>query len=209
MKNLIFLVSFCIVPFLGYGQTIKDVDVITPFHEDLSAVKKNNQWAFINKDGEKVIDYRNDLVATSNKYVSDTKDVTSVAYPRFNDGRCLVRKLIDDVYYYGYIDKTGKEIIAPKYLNATSFSNGHAIVIKFAKNKVGNNNVLGKRVVTYKLEEYIIDTSGKLVLYLDNARNSIPSRIKNKIPPSFYSKFLAPHIIAVKNKNKKWDIYKF
>ncbi len=119
------------------------------------------------------------------------------------------KKQIDGVNYYGYIDKNGKEIIATQYLNAANFNRGYAIVIKFAKNIIGNNDVLGKQMVSYKLEEYIIDTSGNLVKYLDNARNSIPSKIKKETPPSFYSKFIAPHLIAVKTKDKKWNIYEF
>ena len=175
MKNLIIIISCFIIYSLGYGQVIKDVDKVTPFHQGLAAIKKNNQWAFINKEGEKVINFRGDLVSTTDKHFLDENGITSITYPLFKDNRCLIKKLIDGVYYYGYIDKNGVEIIAPQYLNATNFNNGYAIVIKFAKNIVGNNDVLGKRIVSYKLEEYIIDNSGNLIKYLDNARNSIPS----------------------------------
>jgi hypothetical protein len=209
MKNLVFLVSYFIIYFVGYTQVIKDIDKITPFHEDLAAIRKNNQWAFINIDGEKVIGFRNDLVSTTDEHFLDKNGITTIAYPLFKDERCLIKKNIDGVNYYGYIDKSGKEIISAQYLNATNFNNGYAIVIKFAKNIVGNNDVLGKQIVSYKLEEYIIDTSGNLIKYLDNARNSIPSKIKNKIPPSFYSKFIGPHLIAIKTKDQKWNIYEF
>ncbi len=202
MKNLVVLVSFLFVYSFGYSQILSDVDYVAPFHDGLAAVKKSNQWAFINEDGEKVIDFRNDIVMTSNKDYSD-------AYPLFNDDRCLIRRLVKGVYYYGYINSLGEEIIKPQYLNATKFKNGHAIIIKFAKNVMGNNGVLGKQVVTYKLEEYVIDISGSLIKYLDNARNSLPSKIKNNTPPSFYSKFITARLIAVKTKNNKWNIYKF
>ncbi len=210
MRNILLVVSCFIIYFVGYGQVTSNIDVVTPFHEGLAAIKTNNQWAFINKEGDKVIDFRDDLVSTKEKHFSDTDKSASVAYPIFNENRCLIKKLIDDVYYYGYIDKNGKEVIKAEYLNATNFNNGYAIVIKFAKNIMGTNDVLGKRMVSYKLEEYIIDTSGNLVKYLDNARNCLPSKIKNNIAPNFYSKFIAPHLIAVKNtKDQKWNIYKF
>jgi len=210
MRNLLITVSCFLICFVGFGQLILDVDEVAPFHEDLAAIKLNNQWAFINKEGEKVINFRDDLVASTQKNILDTKKSNTVVYPLFKENRCLVRKLIDDIYYYGYIDKSGKEVISTQYLNATNFNNGYAIVIKFAKNVMGNNDVLGKRMVSYKLEEYIIDTSGNLVKYLDNARNCIPSRIKNKIPPDFYSKFMSSKLIAVKStKEQKWNIYKF
>jgi len=210
MKNLIILFSCFLIYSFGYCQIIKDVDEVSPFHEDLAAIKKGDQWGFINKEGVKVIDFRNDLVSTTDEHFFDENGLRSVAYPLFKNGRCLTRKLIDGVYNYGYIDKTGKEVIAAQYLNATNFYNGYGIVIKFAKNVVGKNEVLGKQIVSYKLEEYIIDVSGKLVKYLDNARNCSPSKIKNNMPPVFYSKFIAPHMIAVKSsENEKWNIYQF
>ena len=204
----IFIIFFIIYSF-GYTQIIRNVDQVTPYHEDLAAIKKGNQWAFVNKEGVKVIDFREDLVYTIDEHFLDENGITSVTYPLFKEGRCLIRKLIDGVYYYGYIDKKGKELITPQYVNATNFSNGYAIIIKFATNVIGENEALKKRIVSYKLEEYVIDESGKLVKYLDNARNIVPSKIKNKIPPGFESKFLAPHLIAVKTKDQKWDIYKF
>ena len=209
MKNLLILINFFIIYFVGYGQVLRDVDKVTPFHEDIAAVRKNGQWGFINKDGEKLIDFRDDLVSTTDEHFLDENGITSITYPLFKDGRCLIKKLVDGVNYYGYIDKNGKEIIKTQYLNATNFHNGYAVVIKFAKNIIGSNDVLGKQVVSYKLEEYIIDTTGKLIKYLDNARNYLPSQIINKKQPIFYSKFMAPHLIAVKKKDQKWTIYEF
>ena len=44
-------------------------------------------------------------------------------------------------------------------------------------------------------------------MFLNNIRNYVPS--KNNAPPEFHSKFMAPNLVAVKNKRDKWDIYKF
>ncbi len=204
----IFILFFTFYSF-GIAQIMRDVDEVTPYHEDLAAIKKGNQWAFINKEGVKVIDFRNDLVATIDEHYLDENGITSVSYPLFKEGRCLIRKLIDGVYYYGYIDKSGNELISPQFVNATNFTNDYAIIINFATIILGENEVLNKRMVAYKLEEYIIDATGKLVKYLDNARNSIPLNLRNNIPPGFESKFVAPHLIAVKTKDQKWDIYEF
>lgn len=203
MKNLVVLIICLVMQLFGYAQIIEKVDDISPFCEEFSAIKKGNQWAFINSKGEKVIDFRDDLVCCKYKtgIISDT-------YPVFSEGRCLIRNLIDGVYYYGYIDKNGKEIIEPQYLNASNFKDGYAIVIIVEKEIVGFNKVLGRNVVSNTLKEYIIDTSGKTIKLLDNARNYVKS--KNKTPPIFYSKFLAPHLIAVKTTDEqKWNIYKF
>jgi len=209
MRNLLILVGCFIIYATGYTQILSDVDEVTLFHDGLSAIRKNGQWAFINKEGEKTINFRNDLVATVDEHFIDENGISSVNYPLFQDGRCLIKKLIDGTYYYGYINHKGEVIIEPQYLNATNFINGYAIVIKIAKNVMGNNLMLGKNVVNYKLEEYIIDISGKTIKYLENARNDRASRNKTKSPPSFCSKFIAPHLIAVMSPDKKWNIYEF
>ncbi len=209
MRTAIIFILFIIFCSYGMAQIIRGVDEVTPYHEDLAAIKKENQWAFVNKEGLKVIDFRDDLVSTIDEHFQDENGIGSVSYPLFKEGRCLIKKLIDGVYYYGYIDNNGKEIIVPQYVNATNFTNGYAIIIKFATIVLGENEALNKRVVSYKLEEYVIDTSGKLIKYIDNARNSIPSNLKNNTPPEFESKFIAPHLIAVKAKDQKWDIYEF
>lgn len=203
MKNLVILIVFLVIHSFGYTQIIINVDDISPFYEEFSAIKKGNQWAFINSKGVKVIDFRDNLVCCKNGtgIISDT-------YPVFSGGRCLIRKLINGVYNYGYIDKNGNEVITPQYLNASNFKDGYAIVITVEKEIVGFNKVLGKNVITNTLKEYIIDTSGKKVKYLDNARNYIKS--KDKTPPVFYSRIIAPHLIAVKTTDEqKWNIYKF
>jgi len=48
MRNL--LVIILLLPLLGTGQTIKDIDYISPFHNEVVAVKKGSEWVFINKE---------------------------------------------------------------------------------------------------------------------------------------------------------------
>ena len=80
MKKLVLLISLFIVSSFGYGQVFRGADEVMPIQEDLFAIRKGNQWAFINNEGKKVIDFRNDLVTTSNKYLSVNNGITSVAY---------------------------------------------------------------------------------------------------------------------------------
>ena len=203
MKNIVILVICFIISSFGYAQIVTDVDEISPFYEELSSIKKGDRWAFINNKGEKIIDFRSDLVS------SRTKDYSS-DYPLFKEGRCLNKKLKDGVYLYGYIDKNGKQVISPQYLNATNFKNGYAIVIFLEKEVIGFNESLGKDVVSYTLKEYIIDTSGVTIKYLDNARNYVKSKYKIDDLPRFYSKFIGPHLIAVQTTDVlKYNIYNF
>jgi len=169
-----------------------------PFHEDLAAIKKGTEWAFINREGEKVIDFRNDIVSSMS---------TDESYPMFVEGKCLIKKMIDDQYYYGYINNKGEVVIEPQYLNATNFTDGYAMIIKLDESKMGTNTILGKKMINLKLEEYIIDSSGKTVKFLDNSRGYIPSQAKKA--PKFKSKRLASHLVAVKTEKGQWDIYKF
>lgn len=203
MKNVAILVICLIIsPFVD-AQIIKDIDEISPFYEEFSSIKKVEEWAFINIKGEKIIDFRSDLFA------SKTEE-NSIAYPLFSNGRCLNRKLKDGVYYFGYIDKNGNQIISHQYLNATNFENGYAIVIALEKEVIGFNESLGKDVVSYTLKEHIIDTSGAVIKQLDNARNYVKSKYKPGHLPRFYSKFIGPHLIAVQTTDlPKYNIYKF
>ncbi len=202
-KLLILLVCFSVYTGV-FAQTLSDIDEVYPFHGDFAAIKKANQWAFINKEGKKIIDFRTDLVLTNR--LNSLNQTTS--YPVFNDGRCLIRKLMGDTYYYGFINEKGIEVIKPQFLNATNFSNGYAIVVTTTKDSIGFNVVLNKAVVSNIFEEYVINTSGELVKYLYNPRKNVPANYKNGVP-IIESKFIAPNLVAVKTKNKKWEIHQF
>ena len=210
MKSLVIFIISLIFYSSGFSQILTNIEFITPFHEGLAAVKKNTEWGFMNEQGKMVINFRNDLVSSELANEIIVSSAISQKYPFFREGKCLIKRKIEGVYYYGYIDKTGKEVLAPQFLNATNFEDGFAIIIKFETKIMGENKVLNKRMVSYKLEEYIIDESGNLIKYLDNARNITPSKLgSNEPPPYFDSKFIAPHIIAVKNKDQKWDLIEF
>ena len=202
MKNLLIIIICISLHSTGFSQISVGNDQVMPYIGEIAAVKKGSNWGFINKSGVLVVDFRNDYVLTKNKN-------TAHLHPVFNNERCLITKLIDDVYYYGYIDTTGKEIIPATYLNASNFKDGYAIVSTLLKDSIGYNKVLNKSITSYKIEEYVIDNSGELIKYLENPLIYDSQKMRSKTPPSLRSKFIAPHLIAVLKKNQKWDIYKF
>jgi hypothetical protein len=202
MRSIIIFIVCLSLGFIGFSQVASEIDAVTPFQGELAAVKKGNSWGFMNKKGMMVIDYRNDFVIRTN-----SDDETQ--YPVFKDERCLIRKMIDGNYYYGYINTKGEEIIPAKFLNATKFQNGFAIVVTLLKDSIGFNKVLEKNVTSNKLEEYVIDTLGIKIRYLENPIRYTKTLQKVKYPPIIRSKFIAPRLIAVLKKNRKWDIYKF
>jgi len=47
-KVVILFVVLFLTPFYLGAQTIENVDFISPVNDGLAAIKKDNQWAFIN-----------------------------------------------------------------------------------------------------------------------------------------------------------------
>lgn len=78
MKTI--FLTLLIIPILGIGQTIENIDFVSPFHDGLSAVKGNN-WAFIDQNGSIIIDFRQDLVKTK---------TDKGYYPLFSNGKCII-----------------------------------------------------------------------------------------------------------------------
>ena len=199
MKKVLYLfLAILIIPFIGLTQTIENLDFISPFHDDLSAIQKDGQWAFINTNGDVVIDFRDDLVTTKS---NDTN------YPIFNDGRCLIKQKKDGITYFGYIDTHGLTRIEPQFLNANNFSNGIAIALELTKKTVGVNDALGKNVVYYKYFEVTIDTKGVVQNYLiPKGTNVVLDNGFIKMPPEITSKRISENLYAFKDNNSKMKI---
>ena len=204
MKNLLILFILLQITTYSAAQIFNDIDKIYPFQEDLAAVKKGNQWGFINKQGVLVIDFRDDLVVSTNKLNNNLSD-----FPIFKNNRCLIKKMIDDIYYYGYIDKTGTVVIKPQFLNATNFENEYALIIAPSLEVIGHNKLLNKNIISSNIEEFVINMNGEKVLYLENPIKYSVMERKSTVPPVFHSKFIAPNIVAAQKNDMKWDVYKF
>ncbi|MFV0342223.1 MAG: WG repeat-containing protein [Anaerocolumna sp.] len=117
-----------VVPFGQY-------DSINKFSEGLAVVKKGNFFGVIDTAGNVVV---------------EPVMVYSTIKP-FSEGMAAVETYVDNKW--GYIDNTGKEIIAPKYDNALSFSEGFAAVNLGADgNKSGGNwgfiNMSGEEIIS-------------------------------------------------------------
>lgn len=194
-KAIIFLF---LIPFLGFSQIKDKLDYISPFNEGFSAVKKGNEWAFINQQGNIVIDFRDDLVLT---------ETNNEKYPIFINERCLISVKKEGISYFGFIDTSGKTLVEPLYLNATNFNGKFAIAIKLYKNKLGKD-VLNKNVVKYEDTEVLIDKFGVIQYNLTEIKGIILSKENMKNPPKINSKFLTKNLIAVFGKDNKWELKK-
>ncbi len=199
MKKLaIVLITALLIPVFAFTQTTEEFDLITPYNEGVAAVKKNNQWGFINNIGDVIINFRDDLVLTK------TNDGN---YPAFKNNRCLISIKKEGISYFGYIDKTGKTVIEPRFLNALNFNNNETIALELIKEKLGENEVLGKNVVNYTYHEVIIDSNGTNLIYLNpKGVNVVLDNKFLKKPPKITSKFISKDMVAVMSENKKWVI---
>jgi hypothetical protein len=201
MKRVIVLILvIAILPFYSYAQNIDDIDYISPFYDGVAAIKKDNQWAFMNNNGDIMVAFRNDLVITK------TEDGS---YPIFYNGRCLIEEQKDGITYFGYIDITGTTIIKPRFLNATNFSDGKALALELIKQEVGKNDALDKNIVYYNYVEVVIDTSGEIKNYINpKGTNVVLDKKFLRKPPKILSRRISDHLVARKDKNGKWYIIK-
>lgn len=201
MKRSLFLM-FILMVFTSvvYSQDVDNIDFISPMNEGMAAVKKGNQWGFINAEGDLAIDYRDDLV------VSNMADNN---FPVFQNGRCLITQKKDGISYFGYIDTSGKTVIEPQYLNATPFKDHRAIVLLLRRTELSHNTALNKPVVNYDYFEVVINEDGKILSNLTEDPIVIAlSQTNLRRPPVINSKIISESVFATVNAQKKWSIVK-
>jgi hypothetical protein len=197
MKKIMIL--FILIPFLGFSQIKDKLDYISPYNEGFSAVKKGNQWAFINLKGNIVIDFRDNLVLT---------ETNNKKYPVFINERCLISEKKDGISYFGYIDTSGATIIEPQFLNATNFDEEFAIAIELYKEILGKNNILNKQTVRYESTEVIINKSGIIIRKLTEPKGLALSRNYINKPQKISSKIIAENLFSALGKDNKIIIKK-
>ncbi len=202
-------------PLLGIAQTttdylkttIDDLDEVAPFSEGLAAVRKGDQWGFIDEAGQLVIDFRDDLVWNRNPD-PNAKDVTHVGYPRFKDGLCMVKELKEeDIPYYGFIDTTGKLVIEPEYINLSPFENGYAVGI-YVKKTMRGQNEFKLNIFDYSFTEVVLNTKGEIMLPLAERSNIQMSKKRYELP-ALHSKMLGTNLLVMKTADNRWQINRF
>ena len=207
MKNIIsLLVCGLIFSTALMAQELKDLEYVSPFHEELAAVKKGGMWAFINTDGKLIIDYRDDLVLASESQIACCTTDKSMSYPIFENGRALIKKIQEGITFYGYINSKGETVIEPDFINATHFHNNRAIIIKVSKENLGRNELLGKNVVSYSYNEEVINSDGEAVAFLRGPINLVYDKEKMQTPPKIQSHFLGPNLVSTKSEDGTWKI---
>lgn len=192
-------------PVLVSSQTQEAFNEIAPFSEGLAAVRKGSQWGFIDAKGNLAIDFRSDLVWNKNADTS-ASGIKGISYPIFKDGRCLVKKMEDEIPIYGFIDTTGGLIIDHQFLNVTPFENGYTTGVVFEKVFRGNNE-FNLRIYDYKFHDVLMDSSGKIVEFFDRRYNIQLTKRRYELP-DLGTKLLLKNLIAIRTADKLWKIRK-
>ena len=198
-KRAVLFVAIILFPFFGLSQTIENVDYISPFNDGLAAIKKGNEWAFIDTEGTIAINFRDDIM---------TSNMDNEIYPIFNNSRCMITHKKDGITYFGFIDKSGNTVIKPQFLNATDFNNNVAIVLELIKESIGNNDILKKPIVAYKYREVVINTNGGILHYLSEPVPITLSKDFIRQAPLITSKLISDKAFATWSNDKKWEIKK-
>ncbi|MDT0552146.1 WG repeat-containing protein [Urechidicola vernalis] len=191
MKNFKIIVVIFLIPLFCFSQDLTDIDFVSPFHDGYAAVKKGDQWAFINEKGAIVIDFRDDLVPEKHN---------DVCYPVLKNDLFLIQRNENNLTYFGFADVQGKTVIAPKFLKAKSFEFNNSIALLLIKQNLGYNKLLDKPMVSYKYREVLIDKSGEIVDYLSPLYPfSVDAYAKKS--PEIKSKIVSKDIVAVAQDN--------
>ncbi len=212
MKRILLLAVFIGLPFMGISQLLvtdnkpilDGLDEVAPFSEGLAAVRKGNQWGFIDKAGQLVIYFREDVVWNQNPDTTK-QGVESIGHPQFREGLCMVKELTNEgIPLYGFIDIHGKQVIKPEFVNITHFENNHAVGIYARKTSRGKNE-FQLDIYDYSFTEVLVNKEGEMVWPVQERTHIIMSKKRFKLP-ELRTKILSDNLLAVKDKNDKWQI---
>lgn len=205
-KYIISAFIMLMLPNVFHSQTVKNIDEIAPFSEGLAAVRQGNQWGFINEEGQMVIDFRNDIYWNKDADTSK-KDISGVKYPMFNEGRCLITKIVEDgVPVYGFIDTKGNVVLEPQLLNVYPFKDGFTTAVLFEKSMKGKNE-FNLDIYEFKFHDVMLDTSGEIIEFF-NRRYNIQMTKRRYQMPAMGVKQLSAGLVAVYTQDQGWEVRK-
>lgn len=138
------------------------------FNDGLALVSNDTTYGYINQDGELIIPYKFALYSYPLSLYSlreiSNELRTAINEASFSNGLALFFDTTKK--RYGYINTTGEVAIEAKFLNATRFKKGHAVVMTSLDTTNWENTKLG--VINTKGETVIQDKYYKLSRLSDN-----------------------------------------
>jgi hypothetical protein len=214
MKRLFIIMLLLSIPMIGISQTLEDIntptvaglDQIGSFSEGLAAVRKGNEWGFINEEGKLIIDFRGDLVW--NRVPNTAKlGVENFGYPQFKNGLCAIKVVKEDgITRYGFLDKKGTIAIPAEFLNVSQFSDGHTIGI-YEKKVLRGKNPFKLRIYQYDFTEVVVNKEGEMIWPIQERQGIVMSEKLYELP-EIHAAMISDKLLMVKDKTKTWNIVK-
>src|SRR5690606_13961746 len=147
----------------------------------LAAVRKGNQWGFINRTGQLAIYFR-DGVVWNQKTDTTKRGVESIGYTQFKDGLCMIKELTKEgIPLYGFIDINGKQVRKPKFKNITPFEDNDPIGI-YARETMRGRNEFQLDIYDYSFTEALVNKEGEIEWPIHDRTNIIMSKKRFKLP---------------------------
>jgi len=144
------------------------------FREGLAAVMIDDKWGFIDGTGQMVVPLQYDEVNDFHDgmavvIVGDKNQVIKAAFAK---GGVIDTRTWVYVWEYGFIDKTGKEVISPQYAGAADFSDGLARIRVHdgETKKWGFIDKTGKEVVSPKYDWVEEFNDGLAMVFIGEGR---------------------------------------
>ena len=201
MKKLVVLLMTLATIGLS-AQLPQSLDEVVPFHEGLAGIRVGNEWAFIDDLGTIIVDFRDDI--PWNPGAQDSDDgIVAVKYPHFSNGRCIVKKEVDGIIFYGFINTKGELVIKHEFLNVRPFENGYTTGVLFDKVYRGQNE-FKLDIYDYKFHEVLIDVDGNIIDFMNRRYNIQLKKSRYKLP-KIESKLLSTNLITYK-KDGAWEL---
>jgi len=177
----------------------------TVFREDIALVKTtgdNGKWGYIDKDGKFIINasYKDATVFQegiawvvldngsptaidkNGKILFTLKEAEKVRL--FSEGLSAFSKADSTNVTWGFVDKSGKQMINPQFVEVGDFYDGKCAV-KNKDGKWGYIDKSGKIVINYQFENSNRFENGKAIVYLDEKAGVIDNDGKYIINPQF------------------------
>ena len=192
-------------------------DGATDFSHGLARVKIDTLWGFINKTGQEIIPiefeevdgFYEGMAAVKSKegwglvdslgHIVVKPKYNSTFPPRFYEGLASVQLTDDEMS--GFIDKTGKEVIAPMFDGASGFSEGFSSVRKGDMH--GFIDKTGKEVIPLKYEQAANFSGGYVAVTLNGKPGYVTRSGKEKLFPQYDNIFISDGP-TLASKNEKW-----
>lgn len=206
MKTIFNALILIFLPYLFFGQLVKNADFIAPMEDGFAAVKIENQWSFIDENGSMIFDLRSDLISNDSKTLTVDLGVASMSYPLMIEEKAIVKTVKNGIPYFGFIDPNGTIVIKQEFLNVSNFKEGYALALKLSEQVLGENKPLGKRVVNYFYDLVLIDTKGHITKYLCGPFPVKLSKEHLKKAPPIIAKDLSSNLIAFQTPEGKWEV---